>query len=68
MVLNTPLDPYYKSKIPQEYLDKYNQIVASRELKVIDFHNLKFQKEDFLKDGDHVSINGALKISKFLNN
>lgn len=68
IVLNTPLDPYYKSKIPQKFLDKYNQIIETQKLRVIDFHNLKFRKNDFIKDGDHVSVEGSLLISKFLNN
>ena len=68
IVLNTPLDPYYKSKIPQKFLDKYNQIIETQKLRVIDFHNLKFRKNDFIKDGDYVSVEGSLLISKFLNN
>ena len=68
IALNTPLDPYYKSKIPQKFLDKYNQIIETQKLSVIDFHNLKFRKIDFIKDGDHVSTEGSLLISKFLNN
>ena len=68
IVLNTPLDPYYKNNIPQQYIDKYNQIIETQKLRVVDFHNLKFQKNDFIKDGDHLSVKGSLLISKFLNN
>lgn len=68
IVLNTPLDPYYKNNIPRQYIDKYNQIIETQKLRVIDFHNLKFQKNDFIKDGDHLSVKGSILISKFLNN
>jgi hypothetical protein len=68
IVLNTPLDSYYKSKIPQEYVYKYNQIIESKKLKVIDFNAVAFKNNDFLKDGDHVSKKGAILISKMLNN
>lgn len=68
IVLNTPLDPYYKNNIPQKYIDKYSQIIKTQKLTVIDFQNLKFEKNDFIKDGDHVSVKGSLLISKFLNN
>ena len=68
IVLNTPLDAYYKNNIPRQYIDRYNQIIETQKLRVIDFHNLKFQKNDFIKDGDHLSVKGSLLISNFLNN
>lgn len=65
-ILNTPLDPYYQSLIPSNYVQQYDSLMKATQLQVIDFHNLTFEPQDFIPDGDHVSVTGARKISQYL--
>ena len=66
LILNTPLHPYYESKIPENYIDKYNEIVRMNNLKVINFNNLSFSDSCFTPDGDHVSVKGAYQVTNEL--
>lgn len=60
IILNTPLHPYYRSKIPKKFAEKYNSIIAQHKLKSINFSDLVMQDSCFTPDGDHVSEKGAL--------
>jgi len=60
IILNTPLNKYYKSKMPQKFMEKYNAIIEQNKLKCIDFNNLTFNDSCFIPDGDHVSETGAI--------
>jgi hypothetical protein len=64
IALNTPLHPYYKSKIPEIYIKRYNEIVSDNQLKVEDFHNISLNDSCYTPDGDHVTTQGSLLISK----
>lgn len=66
LFLNTPLHPYYESKIPKNYITRYNEIVKLKNLKVINFNDLSFSDSSFLPDGDHVSVKGAYQITNEL--
>jgi hypothetical protein len=58
-ILNTPLHPYYKSKIPRKFIEKYDEVVREKNLKVIQFDHLRLTDSCFIPDGDHVSEKGA---------
>ncbi|GAA4973231.1 hypothetical protein [Algibacter aquimarinus] len=59
-ILNIPLADYYKSKIPKEYIIKYDEIIKEYDLEVIDFSELELgDPKYFLPDGDHVNAKGA---------
>lgn len=62
-ILNTPLHHYYSSGVPKKYKDKLNQIIISKHLNYIDLSDLKFNKDCFILDGDHVSSLGATATS-----
>jgi hypothetical protein len=64
VTLNTPLHPYYKSKIPEAYTKRYNEIISANHLAVEDFHNIPLNDSCYTPDGDHVTTQGALLISK----
>ncbi|SFD07753.1 hypothetical protein [Algibacter pectinivorans] len=66
VIINTPLDPYYKEKIPKKFINKYDEIINKFNLKLIDFYNLRFDESCFIPDGDHLSVNGAIKMTKEL--
>ena len=66
VLLNTPLHPYYKSRIPAEYLQKYDEVLRAYQLKVVDLNGLPLDDESFIPDGDHVSERGATIVSKYL--
>ena len=71
ILLSTPLHPYYRSRIPENYLSKYNQIIQENNLKLIDFSRWVMDDSCYVPDGDHVSVKGALKVTqalkKFIN-
>jgi hypothetical protein len=66
LILNTPLHAYYESKIPENYIDKYNEIVKLNNLKVINFKDLSFSDSCFIPDGDHLSVKGAYQVTNEL--
>jgi hypothetical protein len=66
VVLNTPLHPYYKNKIPKKFIDKYNELIINNSLKQIDFSGLDLSDSCFIPDGDHVSERGATITSNYL--
>lgn len=66
VLLNTPLHPYYKSKVPAEYLQKYESVIHDRQLKVVAFEGLELADSCFIPDGDHVSERGAILATKYM--
>jgi len=58
-IINMPLHSYYKNKISQNYIDKYNNIIDDYSLKVLDLNNINFSDSSFIPDGDHLSAEGA---------
>jgi hypothetical protein len=66
-ILNTPLYPYYKNKIPKKFIDEYNTLLTKNHLRLLDFHELNLSDSSFIPDGDHVSVKGAKLVTKFLN-
>lgn len=66
VLLNTPLHPYFKSKVPIIYINKFNEIVNTQNLNVIDFNALTFSDSCFIPDGDHLSAKGAYQLTKEL--
>lgn len=66
LILNTPLHPYYQSKIPINFINKYKEIVNSLNLRVFDFNGISFSDSCFTPDGDHLSLKGAYEFTKEL--
>jgi hypothetical protein len=61
--LNTPLHAYYQKQIPEVYKQKLNQIVATKQIGLVDLSNFQLSDSCFIPDGDHVSLKGAVKTS-----
>jgi hypothetical protein len=59
ILLNTPIHPYFRNKIPNEYVNKYNEIIKLGNLKIIDLSSLPLTYDCYFVDGDHVSRKGA---------
>ncbi|MBK8983741.1 MAG: hypothetical protein IPM38_15840 [Ignavibacteria bacterium] len=66
ILLNTPLHPYYRSKLPVEYINKYRSITERNDLKVIDLSSISLEDDCYIPDGDHVSEKGSLLMTKEL--
>ena len=66
VLLNTPLHHYFKSKVPISYINKFDELVKSNKLSVIDFKLLTFTDSSFIPDGDHVSVKETFNIAKEL--
>lgn len=64
VMLNTPLHPEYRKRIPAEYVYSYEQYLAEHRLRSFDFSDLKLADEHFLPDGDHVNYSGAVLVSR----
>lgn len=71
VLVNTPLHPYYKAKIPSKFVGKYEELIKIGKLQVINFNDLKLEPYSFIPDGDHVSSEGAIlttnELYKILN-
>lgn len=59
VIINSPLHPVYKSKIPKEYIDFYTDFCKENKLKVLDFSDMKLSEDCYIFDGDHVSLKGS---------
>lgn len=55
---------YYRPKVPKKFTEKYNSIVSSKNLKVIDLTRLEMSVNCYQPDGDLVSKQGALETTK----
>lgn len=64
VMLDTPLHPEYKKRIPTEYVDLYRRFLREHRLRSFDFSDLKLTDENFLPDGDHVNYSGAVLVSR----
>ena len=67
ILLNTPLQTYYKNNIPQEYIKKYTDIVNAQKFQVMNLNSLQLNDSCFIPDGDHLSEKGAVIISHYLD-
>jgi hypothetical protein len=60
VLINTPVHPHLKNRIPTAFLRKYNEIIKSENLRVLEINNLTFNESSFIPDGDHLSMEGAV--------
>ena len=68
VLFNTPLHSFYKNNIPAEYLIKFEGLIKEYDFKIIDLSNLVMDDDCFRKDGDHVTVKGAVIITQqFIN-
>ncbi|MDD3356846.1 MAG: hypothetical protein PHP72_08035 [Dysgonamonadaceae bacterium] len=64
IVINTPMHPYYQAKVPKKFVEKYNSIVSSKNLKVMDLTRLELPENCYQPDGDLVLEEGATETTK----
>ncbi|MES2645364.1 MAG: hypothetical protein V4717_00710 [Bacteroidota bacterium] len=67
IMLNTPIHPSYKSKIPIVFQNKYQDILDKYNLQKVDLSNLVKNDNLFLPDGDHLNAKGATVFSTYFN-
>lgn len=65
--LTTPVHKSYFENIPFAYKEKYNSVVKSSNVPVIDFKELNLPDSCFWADGDHVNGSGAVLTTKLLS-
>lgn len=61
VIVNTPMQTYYQSKVPQNYIDKYLSIIKTNNLRIIDLSLLVLPDTSFKGEGDLVSMEGAMR-------
>jgi len=66
IILNTPLHPLYKSRIPRKFIDKYYSLIGEIGLELFEFEGLALDDGHFHPDGDHVNRKGAIPVTKCL--
>ena len=64
IILNTPLHHYYKKNVPREYVNKYDSLILSQSLKVMDLSDISLPDSCFQPEGDLLSKDGALETTK----
>lgn len=60
ILVNTPIHPYYRSKIPAKFVQRYERALDSLQIEVMDLSRLFHDDKLFTFDGDHVSYEGAI--------
>ncbi len=66
VLLNTPMHKYYLDQVPVKFKKKYDSLVKTGNLNVIEFEDLRLPDSCFLPDGDHVTDYGAHLTTMFL--
>jgi len=66
VLLNTPLHKYYKSKVPDAFIEKYNQTIHDMDIQVLDLSEMPLDDSCFIPDGDHLSQQGAALTTKYI--
>jgi hypothetical protein len=67
VILNPPTYYLHDQNIPQNFKDKYTQLMNLNSVKVINFDNLLNQDLYYMPDGIHINKQGSENISKYLN-
>lgn len=67
-IINTPLHHYYKAKVPAKFINKFDALIRENNIKEINGNSEDYIDSDFIPDGDHLSKEGAIIFSKYLNN
>jgi len=60
VMLNTPLHPEYKKRIPARFLELHASVLERHGVPSFEFDGLQLGDAEFLPDGDHVNYPGAL--------
>jgi hypothetical protein len=60
VIINTPVHPYYKSKIPVKFRARYDEILNKNHLELFSFDALTLNDSAYVPDGDHISAKGAV--------
>ena len=63
-IINSPLHPIYKSKIPAKYTNFYMDFCKKNQLNVLDLSEMKLAEDCYIFDGDHVSAKGSEIVTK----
>ena len=63
ILLNTPLHGYFRAQVPKFFIERFNNITDSLNLRVLDFSNLTLSDSCFTPDGDHLTVKGAKLIT-----
>lgn len=66
-LISPPLHPYYKKRIPQKFIKKFNYIMAKNKLTVIDLSSILLNDSCYLPDGSHVTEYGAKLTTEILS-
>lgn len=59
IILNTPLHNYYRLKTPRKFVDKYDSLIYSKNITIMDLSQIELADYCFQPDGDLVSKEGA---------
>ena len=65
ILVATPVHKDYHRRIPAQYTDKYAEVTKG--LHMLDISHICTEDTDFLLDGDHVSIQGSLKATRYID-
>jgi hypothetical protein len=60
VIVNAPVHPYYKAKVPPVFKDKYGRLIGENKLEVFSFDALKLNDGSYVPDGDHISAEGSV--------
>jgi hypothetical protein len=66
IILDTPMHKFYTDQVPVKFKKKFDYVMTSSKLQVINFKNLRLPDSCFLPDGDHVTNDGARLSTLFL--
>lgn len=60
ILLNTPLHNYYKENIPGVYVNLYDSVLNSLNIKCLNFSDFTMENDCYTPDGDHCTRKGSI--------
>lgn len=64
ILINTPLHIKYTENVPEKFKNEFYSLIDDCNTELLEFDSSNFEDDDFLPDGDHLSMKGAIKTTK----
>ncbi len=59
IILTTPTHKFYDSLVPKKFKNKFFDIMIENKLEILGISKLEMKDDNFLPDGDHLSLKGS---------
>jgi len=65
ILINSPLSKEYRARVPEEFIDRFNEFAKSHDQQLLDYHDFEVPERCW-GDGDHLNSSGAKIFSAYI--